>query len=252
MRRWLVVLLWLCAPVHADRFVVGVEELHYLPYYAHQNGQYGGMARDVFDAFSRDSGHQFEYRALPIKRLYVEFLAGNLDFKFPDNPHWAGKEKTGKTVYYSVPVMPFIDGALVLPARRGAGQERLKILGTVQGFTAFDYLDAIAAGRMKLYEISSLEALIQASLHQRVDGSYFNVVVAERYLSKQLNLPGALVFDPQLPHTRSHYHLSSMKHPALIAAFDQFLRSNPELLKQLRQKWEIPASVEETEIIAHP
>ena len=241
MRRWLVVLLFLSVPVHADRFVVGVEELRYLPYYDHHNGQYGGMARDVLDAFSRDSGHQFDYRALPIKRLYVEFLAGNLDFKFPDNPDWAGKDKAGKTVYYSAPVMPFIDGVLVLPARKGAGSERLRTLGTVQGFTAFDYLDAIAAGKMRLLEIGTLEALIQASLYQRIDGSYFNVVVAERYLSTRMKLPGALVFDPALPHTRSHYHLSSLRHAAVIAQFDQFLQRNQELLAELRRKWQIPS-----------
>ena len=241
MRRWLVVLLFLSVPVHADRFVVGVEELRYLPYYDHHNGQYGGMARDVLDAFSRDSGHQFDYRALPIKRLYVEFLAGNLDFKFPDNPTWAGKDKTGKTVYYSAPVMPFIDGVLVLPARKGTGSARLQTLGTVQGFTAFDYLDAIAAGKMRLLEIGTLEALIQASLYQRIDGSYFNVVVAERYLSTRMKLPGALVFDPALPHTRSHYHLSSLRHAAVIAQFDQFLQRNQELLAELRRKWQIPS-----------
>lgn len=240
MRWWFAVLLWCCAPAHADRWVVGVEELRYLPYYDYHEGQYGGMARDVLDAFAAHSGHQFEYRAFPIKRLYVEFLAGQLDFKFPDNPDWAGKEKTGKTLFYSAPVMPFVDGVLVLPARKGAGLEQLKILGTVQGFTAFDYLDTIAAKRLRLREISSLEALIQASLYRRIDGSYFNVVVAERYLSNRMKLPGALVFDPSLPHTRSHYHLSSLRHPEIIREFDDFLRDNPQLLSDLRKKWQIP------------
>lgn len=240
MRWWLAVVLWWCVPAHADRWVVGVEDLRYLPYYDYHDGQYGGMARDVLDAFAADSGHQFEYRAFPIKRLYVEFLAGQLDFKFPDNPDWAGKDKTGKTIFYSAPVMPFVDGVLVLPARRGGGLDQLKILGTVQGFTAFDYLDAIAAKRLRLREISSLEALIQASLHRRVDGSYFNVVVAERYLHTRMNLPGALVFDPALPHTRSHYHLSSLRHAAVIREFDHFLRNNQALLTSLRKKGQIP------------
>lgn len=230
----------------AERLVVGVEDLRYLPYYDYADGQFGGMARELLDRFARSQGIEFEYRALPVKRLYVEFLAGKVDFKFPDNANWLSKEKSGHAIRYSAPLMPFIDGVLVLPARKGAGRALLKSLGTVQGFTAFDYLDDIARGQLRLVEIGTLEALFQTHLHGRIDGSYFNVVVADRYLANTLNQPGALVFDPALPHTRSHYHLSSWRRADVLVAFDEFLKQHPKLLTELAEKWQVPLAGNES------
>ncbi|NQD37201.1 transporter substrate-binding domain-containing protein [Permianibacter sp. IMCC34836] len=233
--------LWCGQAVSAEPLLVGIEELNYLPYYAYQNQQFSGFGHDVLEAFAADSGHTFRYRALPIKRLYIEFLADHLDFKFPDNPYWLATEKNGIAIQYSEPIIEFTDGVLVRPNRVGNGVDTLKIIATVRGFTAFDYLDRIRDGRVKLSEMDTLEALTKATLSGRVDGSYFNVVVAARHLAKTERQPGALVYDPSLPHTDSHYHLSTIRHGDILAEFNAFLRSHPELLAELRKKWEIPA-----------
>lgn len=236
--RWLSGLLLLATTsIHAEHYVIGVEDLRYLPYYDYHDGQYAGMARDLLDAFAVSAGHQFEYRALPIKRLYIEFFSGNVDAKFPDNAAWLAQEKTGLPIHYSAPLLAFTDGLLVLPDRRERSKADLRAIATVRGFTAFDFLTEIRSGQIQLHEMDTLDALIRTTLSRRVDGCYFNVVVAERYLAQVLKQPGALVFDPSLPHTRSYYHLSSHKHPQLLSELDAFLQQNPELLPRLYRKW---------------
>lgn len=242
MRRSLygILLLFSSQIAGAEALIVGIEELHYLPYYSFENNEFSGYGHDLLAAFAADSGHELHFRALPIKRLYVEFFSGKVDFKFPDNRSWLAEERAGLPIQYSAPVINFTDGLLVLPSRVGNGVDTLKDIATVRGFTAFDYLAQIRDGRLRLSEMDTLEALTKATLSGRVDGSYFNVVVAARHLAKTERQPGALVYDPNLPHTDSYYFLSTIKHRAILAQFDAFMSSHPELLVQLRQKWEIP------------
>lgn len=232
--------LLLSGNVTADHYVIGVEDLKYLPYYHYDNGTYSGYGRDLLDAFATAKGHRFEYRALPIRRLYSEFLSGNLDFKFPDNPQWHVEERKGKNIQYSAAMIDFVDGTLVLPERKGGGFGKLKSLAMIRGFTPLEYQDQIAARRLKTAEVDNMDALIQLTLQRRTDGSYFNIVVASRYLGKIMNKPDALLFDPSLPYTRSHYLLSTLKHSELLLEFNDFLQSNPKLIEQLKRKWEVP------------
>lgn len=67
--------------------------------------------------------------------------------------------------------------------------------------------------------------MIQQTLKKDTDGAYFNVVVATHYLDniRPRPSPSALVFDPKLPHTRSSFHLSTLRHPEVLQRFDRFL-----------------------------
>ena len=74
--------------VIADEILMGVEDIEYFPFYAKREGKYVGFAREVFDKFGKQYGHTITYKALPVKRLYGEFINGRVDLKFPDNPYW--------------------------------------------------------------------------------------------------------------------------------------------------------------------
>ena len=66
---------WTCAAGAAEApLVVGVEAIEYLPAYNYRDGRYGGFARAVLDAFAADSKRPIEYVALPVSRLYEDFL----------------------------------------------------------------------------------------------------------------------------------------------------------------------------------
>ena len=223
----------------AEQFRVGVEQQPYLPYFTVQDGQYRGYSRELLDAFAADQGHQFSYVALPVKRLLNDFLAGKLDFKFPDHPQWKAEQKQGQRIHYSQPVAPYIDGVLVPRGQLGQGQQRIKVLGTHLGFTPWPYLAAIESGQMSLAQNTRIDSLLRMALSGRVDAVYLNPLVARHALEAEGLPRDALVFDPTLAHLDSHYYLSSIRHPRVIAAFDAFLRAQPQLLRRLKAKYAI-------------
>jgi polar amino acid transport system substrate-binding protein len=220
------------------RYIVGVENIAYMPYYAFEDGRYGGFVREVLDAFAGDRGYVFEYRALPVQRLYAHFLDGTVDFKFPDSPDWRQELRTGREIAYSAPVVDYVDGTIVPADRPAMRKEAVRTLGTVAGFTLRAWAADLDAGSPVLAENGSFDALLAQVLNGRVDAAYANVAVMRHQLDR-LGRPGALVFAPELPHVRGTYHLSTTRHPDLIAEFDAWLAANADRIEELRHGYGI-------------
>lgn len=223
----------------AETYTVGVEDIDYYPLYAYRGGAYEGFAKEVLTKFAESKGYTFSYKPFPVVRLTNYFVEGKVDFKFPDNENWAGDAKKNVNITYSDPVVSYTDGVMVLPENKGKGTSALKKLGTVRGFTPWDYLSLIKSGAVVAKEASSLESLVKQALHGRVDGAYFNTVVASYYLENKQNKPGALVFDDSLPHTSSTYKFSSIQHPKIIEEFNQFLVDQAPWVREIESKYGI-------------
>ncbi len=228
-------------PLHAraeNAYVVGVEKVPYLPHYAWAEGQYTGFARELFDAFAADQSYALTFEALPVKRLsHTFFVQKSLDCKYPDNPNWVRGLRMGVDVHYSDPVVEYIDGVMVLPENKGKKHE-LQTLGTVLGFTPWDFLSDIEKGDVQLSENTSLQSLLHMTAKGRLDGSYVNVSVAKERL-REMGLVNALVFDDSLPHTRDSYYLSSIDHPAVIEDFNSWMQENADTVVHLKKKWRV-------------
>ena len=219
---FLLIALLLPALANAEDITVGVERIDYAPYYYIDNDEYKGFAQEWLTAFGKRYKHNIRFRPLPIKRLYLSLFNGEIDFKFPDNQIWAGDTKKGRDVYYSNPVVAYTDGVLRPPATNSP----LKTLGIVRGFTPWDYLSAINEGAITVREINSLTALIKLCLDQRIDGAYFNINVANHLLASKLNKPNGLAFAKDLPHTSSHYAISTVKHQKILDEMNQFMKED--------------------------
>lgn len=246
VRTWLAVLLlcggpWLAMAqgVRAEEFVVGVEDLAYLPYSAIVDGEYRGYFRDLLDAYAADRGHSVRYRPLPVERLYRELLAGGIDFKLPDNPQWRRDLKADKALTYSDAAAPYIDGVMVPPARLGRAQDQVKLIGTIRGFTPWALLPKIERGEIDLLENNSIGGLLRQVLSQRIDGAYVNADVARYQLEQVLRKPGALVLDTRFPLSASTYRLSTLKHPAVVTDFDAWLADNRQRVAAMQRLWGI-------------
>lgn len=229
--------LLLSSVVVADgkSFTVGVETLDYLPHYSVQGGEYKGFAADVLRAFAKEKGYTVQFKPYPVARLIGVFVAGEVDFKYPDNANWAGDAKKGAAIVYSDPVSQITDGAMVTPAMKGKVQ--LKTLGAPRGFTPWSYLGDINAGKVKVQELDSVDALIKSVQSNRVDAGYANVDVAQYYMKNTLKTPDALVFDESLPFDRFTVHLSTIKHAAVVAEFNQFLKDKKGMIDGLRAQY---------------
>ncbi|GAB7082035.1 substrate-binding periplasmic protein [Megalodesulfovibrio paquesii] len=239
------ILFPLSAHGQGQQFTVGVEAIDYYPLYAGDGGEYRGYARDLLDAFAKKQGYVFKYEPLPIKRLFQAFLTEQaLDFKFPDNPYWSQDMRQGLEVRYSEPAVQYIDGVMVLPERKGGGPEGLKVLGIIGGFTAFEYLEQIKSGAMTVDESTEYSAMLQKAIMGRVDAAYSSVAVANYQLRDVLKQPEALVLDASLPHTKSGYQLSTIRHPQIIEEFNQFLKDEAALVQQLKDKYQAEAGVQ--------
>ena len=237
----LSLLLGLFAPwVAAQEYVVGVEQTEYYPVYSYRNGDYVGYSRELLDAFAAKHGYTFKYVALPIRRLFADFLTKDtLDFKYPDNPIWQGDMKKGLTIAYSKPAFESVEGAMVIAERVGRPLSELKTLGTIRGFTPWPYLDAIKAGTIALEESDDLPGLVQKALLQRLDGIFINQAIADYHVTHELKKPGALVLDKGLPNNDVQYLLSTRKHPDVIKQFDAFLAGETALIASLRKKYNL-------------
>jgi ABC-type amino acid transport substrate-binding protein len=245
-----IILFLLCAlslsgavTAQGKTYLIGVEDLEYLPNYTSKNDKYTGFAREILDTFARKQGYVFKYRILPIKRLLYDFLEQKVDFKFPDNPNWKRENKKGVPVFYTNSVIEYIDGVMVLPLNKGKSIKSIKTLGTVLGFTAWDYLDLIKAKKITLFENSSFTGLIMQALSGRIDGVYINPVVCNYQLEKVFKKKNGLVFDPGLPHTRSSYMLSSIKHPKIIETFNRFLVENKQMIEMLKNRYKVKVKI---------
>lgn len=218
-------------------YVVGVEALNYYPHYSNEGGQYSGFARDLLDSFAKTKGYSFEYRPLPVARLYMSFFAGELDFKYPDNQQWQDSKRKGLSISYSAPVVSYTDGVLVLPANKGKGIEQLKQLGTVRGFTPWDYLGLVEKGQIKLQEVNNFQQSLLQGINNRVNGVYMNAEVGRYQLNTVLKQPDALVFDEALPNSKGFYTLSTTKHAAVIDEFNQFLQEHSAEVAAMKAKY---------------
>lgn len=214
------------------RFVVGVEQLDYLPAYGVEDGAYTGYARALLDAFAADSGYDFEYRPMPVPRLFASLLAGTVDFKYPDSPNWSRSDKEGHAVTYSAPAMVHIDGTVVARAR---DPERIETLGTVTGFTAWAWQGQLDRGEVHMVENADLTSLVRQVLAGRIDGAYANVAVVKHQLDSVLGQPDGLIYRSDLPFDRGTYHLSTTLHPEVIAEFDAWLEANAERVAALQR-----------------
>lgn len=229
----------------AQTYVVGVEELPFAPHYSlDAQGEYRGFAREVLDAFAADSGVSLSYKALPVEQLLPALRRGEIDLKYPDSPHWAQGQKTGMTLHYSQAVVDYVDGVLVAPGRQGRSLDDIQRLSLVQGWTPRGYEQRIDSGQIRLDYSDDLRQMIRQALKQDTDGAYFNVVVATHYLDNIRARPGALVFDPKLPHTRGSFHLSSTRHPQLVARFDRFLGDRAAQVAALKDQHRVEANLD--------
>ncbi len=229
----------------AQTYVVGVENLpFYAPHYHYDaQGEYRGFAREVLDAFAADSGLTLQYKPLSAVQLLSALRSGEIDFKYPDSPHWAQAQKAGMTLHYSQAVVDYVDGVLVAPGRQGRSLDDVRRLSLVQGWTPRGYEQRIDSGQIRLDYSDDLRQMIRQALKQDTDGAYFNVVVATHYLDNIRARPGALVFDPKLPHTRGSFHLSSSRHPQLVARFDRFLGERAAQVAALKDQYRVEANL---------
>ncbi len=215
----------------------------YLPYSVSENGKYSGFNRQVLDAFAKTYGYQFEYKAMPVARLNYQFLTvQDLDFRFPENPNWSEDLKQDLQLYYSEPVVSYIDGVMVSKERSKINISQLKKLALIRGFSPIGYQEKISRWEIATVPSNSAIAAVKMVARGRAAGVYINLDVANFLLNRVILGPGSLVFNRHLPFTKDAYHLATIKHPKIIKEFNTFLANNQPMLRLMKKRAGISAA----------
>jgi hypothetical protein len=222
-------------------YSIGVQNFEdFQPYSTYQDNHYGGFNRDLLDMFASKHGIKFDYKVRPLKRLYSEFLAERLDFKYPDSDKWSPEQKKNQKIYYSQAVVEYIDGLIVTKQNQGKPFEELEKISIINGFTPESrYQLAKQQRKIEFIGGANYQRLLDLVAEGRVDGAYFDIIIAENHIGRGKGKQRHLVFDSNLPYIKGTRRLSSIKYPEIIALFDKFLINNKSQIDALKSQYNI-------------
>ena len=224
----------------ADNFVVGVEDLHYYPYFDFADNN-DSFAKALLDQFAKDNNHQITYLPLPIKQFPKWLFEENIDFKFPDNERWQEINNIHHLkIFYSDEVAELTAGTLVMAKNSSKNVASFKTIGTVAGFHPTLWLDKIAKGEVTLFEDSSPTILVQYLVRGLIDGLVIDLAVAKNEL-KKLQLDETIVYSNHIIQENFSYQLSTVKYPKILKQFNQWQVKRRKFIDELKAEYGISA-----------
>ncbi|QTH64412.1 hypothetical protein J1N51_02695 [Psychrosphaera ytuae] len=221
------------------KLVVGVEDVSYFPLFDFKH-QHDTFTTELLRKFGEQYNYEFEYLAMPVKRFGMWLFEKDIDLKFPDNSRWNESDEVNllsKNITYSLPVLDLVAGTITADSNIKAKQD-IKIMGTLLGFHPTKWLDEVTSGQVILYESSSTMMLIQQLIRGQLDAINLEPSVVNHYLSL-INKEGVANINKHFDYEVYSYHLSTVKHPSVIAEFNTFLQNNQSALNALKNKYKI-------------
>lgn len=232
----LLVLFTLAGPLSAEQLLIGTENVNAYPLFGYEKEAFSGFAGSLFEAFENQTGHSIKVKAFYINELSKAQIEEKIQLTFPDNPHWSAAEKKGHRITYSLPIISYKEGVLILP---GNMSKPIQKMGVLEGLNAWEYKKDIEAGRIQLVVAKSGAALIKLALDGKIDGAYLNIAIAKQILKTQFGNENLLMFNQALPYSSDFYYLSTIQKPEIISQFNRFLSKNHELVKRLKLQYSL-------------
>lgn len=225
--------------VLAEKFTVASQNFNYFPHYNFLSETDKGFIWAVLDEFSKYSGHQFTYQPMPVLRLQRELEKGSIDLVYPDNPLFNNNQTFAKGKYYSDTVVNTLGGTMVRSQSVGKNINFIKRLSIPLGFTPqLQWADLIAQNKVKLIQVATPLAELQLLAMNRVDAAEVDYFVSQYQMLNNPEFKG-FRFDPRLPHSEVEFKLSTIQQIWLIDEINEFMESQPQVIKQLKLRYGI-------------
>lgn len=226
-------------PVQADKYIVASQDFNYYPHYNFQSETDKGLIWAVLQEFSKFSGHQFTYRPMPVLRLQRELDKGTIDLVYPDNPLFNNEQTYAKGKYYSDTIVHTLGGTMVKPSTVSKNIDTIKSLGIPFGFTPqLGWKNLIDSKQISLTFAITPLAVLQLLAIDRVDAVEVDYFVS-RYQIQNIPKFKQFKFNLELPHSIVEFKLSTIKQPRLIDEINDFIRSQPKVIKRLKLQYGI-------------
>lgn len=240
MMRWiaLCIICLISLSSYADKYIVGAQNLAYFPHYDFSSPVDKGVAWSILEAFSEASGHEFIYLSLPIRRLQLELVKGNVDFVYPDNRGWYNSITTSSDKHFSLPLTNAVTGTIVKQENVGQGIDEIKHLAMPLGFTPVNWQQRIDSKHTKITWVTNIQQGLALLYQERVDGLDLEYFVSQRSAPLAYE-KGAFTLDLTLPHNEIPFSLSTLYHKDIISELNDFISSNPELIDSIKAKYGI-------------
>lgn len=222
------------APVQAEKYIVASQNFNFYPHYNFQSETDKGFIWAVLQAYSEVSGHQFEYHTMPVLRLQRELAKGTIDLVYPDNPRFNQRKLFAEGKYYSDTIVRTLGGTMVKSSRVGKGRQTIKRISIPLGFASqVGWRDLIDSKDVTLVPVATPTAELELLALDRVDAADVDYFVSQNQL---INNPRFhdFKFDPSLPTTVVGFKLSTIKQAGLIDEINDFMQSQPQLIKRLK------------------
>lgn len=240
-----VMLLFMGNARSATHYVVGVENIEYLPYYdgsGIDKADYYGFSEKLLTLFAQQHEFELEFYAFPINRLYKEFIEHrHVDFKYPDNPKWKPSYKASfmdvNDIIYSRPIVETKTGIASLNKKITISE--CVSFATVRGFTPQSFKSLMYSKKIELIETANVMELIELLLKERVKCIYISNDVLDYNIVKYFKLIRPVYFQNQLSVDLQTFSLSSIEYPEIVKKFDQFLVSHKIQINKLKQQYHI-------------
>ncbi|WP_413575809.1 substrate-binding periplasmic protein [Bdellovibrio sp. HCB290] len=221
-----------------NHFIIGVGEYDYLPHTGFIDGKFTGFGAAVLNAFAQSKGYLFEYKSVPVPRMFKVFLDDkSVDFMYPNNSYWAAERQKARNVSFSSPVVAYVDGVLVKEENIKIKLNELKTMGVLIGFDPIQYADLIKDGKIRAHENGEVVGLLKMVLNNRVQGIYLNPLVANYYLKTVIENDQPIYLARGLPFIKSHYSLSTINYPEILKEFNLFLKKEYSTVLKLQKQY---------------
>lgn len=225
-------------PVQAEKYIVASQDFNYYPHYNFQSETEKGLIWAVLEEFSKFSGHHFTYRSMPVLRLQRELDKGTIDLVYPDNPLFNNEQTYAKGKYYSDTIVRTLGGSIVKPSV-SKNIDTIKHLGIPFGFTPQrGWKNLIDSKQVSLTLAITPMAVLQLLALDRVDAAEVDYFVS-RYQIQNKPKFKQFKFDLALPHSKVEFKLSTINQPRLIDEINDFIRSQPQVIKRLKLQYGI-------------
>jgi ABC-type amino acid transport substrate-binding protein len=220
-------------------YVVGLPDTQLYPQYWNLSGKVDGYLPRILERFAAESGMRWELRAQPIKRYYVEFNEGRLDFIAPSNPAWAERNSRA-VITYSDPIMKSRAGFIgITPDFDPA---KIKQVTTLAGYTISFLTDPKTLFKdAKVNYVNDVNSAMMVLASKRTDLIYLHHDAAREWIrmsatvkaDAKLKAKVTFVFHEKYSE-EFDYCLASIRYPKVIEAFNRWLREHPQILEEVK------------------
>ena len=224
--------------VSANTYIVGAQNIEYYPHYDFAAKDDKGLGWAILQAFSEHSGHKFVYLSMPVRRLQMEMLKGNVDFVYPDSPRWYNQITKADEKIFSAPITATLSVTLVKPPLESNGVDSVKHLAVPFGFTPVEWQQRIDDKLTQITAVEDVYTGLSLLNTGRIDAIDIEYHVSQAVLERNPTL-GEFAIDVTLPHNIVNFQLSTIHHSTLINELNSFLSENTSLINAIKRRYKI-------------